>query len=222
MNEKESSTGKQVITLGDELLRAMFDDIKKNTEAIKGNNAQIGQLGETIGELAGMKGWMEVLEKEVVSATEVLAAVKEIVDRPGIPVEVVQGLQAGLLAHAAFFERPFKKDIHHRHFLTRPLAVILVMAAAVIVSWVLVGKAMMTAEEYRENDIKWRYAKLIKDSTLLRKLDSAEMKYQKNPDEFRDYVTGEEQRREKLTEMLLEKEVNQEKIDQVKRQEKSY
>jgi hypothetical protein len=222
MKEKDNSMETQILTLGDELLRAMFEDIRKNTEATSGNTTQLGQLSGTIGELVGLKERMETLEKEMVSTKEVVAAVKGIVDRPGIPAETVEGLRSDLSTYRGFFERPSKKVIHHVHFAGKPIVVIIVLAVAVVASWTLTGVMMVRAERYNENDIKWRYAKLITDSVLLQKLDGAEMKYQENPDEFRSYVTGEEQRRRELVEKLLEEQGKREEIDELRKKAKQF
>ncbi|HVS96203.1 MAG TPA: hypothetical protein VHE54_06945 [Puia sp.] len=222
MKERADPAEGQALTLGDEFMRAMLETVQKNTDAISEANDRIGKVAETLGQLLPVMPRIEALEREWVSVKETLAALQPGLARPVVSPGDVGKLRDELAAHTAFFREPWKKEIHHRHFLGWPVVVVCLALGFAFSVLTLLLIQVDRADRYREHDIEWRYARLIRDPKLLRRLDSAEAKYALDPHAFRKFVAAEELRLKELAQKELEKEADQQAIDSLRKAERRY
>ena len=217
MKENEQQTGTTGMTVGEELFKVMIDKIDKNTAAIKETNAQLKSLTGPVGALQGVPKQVSDMETLV---GETKASIDKLVAKPEIPEEKIKRLREDLHKHIEYFEKPARKEIHYKHFVGKPVIVILVLWCAVagLVAWLVIAEER--ASRYIANDIKFRRVELIKDSGLLSALQWLDSSYKANPDEFRKDVESEEVRRARLAEKLLEKQENADKIEELQKEEK--
>jgi hypothetical protein len=208
------------LSINDELMKVVIEKVTENTSAIRENNMQIGSLTGAVGELSGVGQTLEAMEGKFVSVSEGLDSMARMVSRITVLPEAIRGLAETLKRHTEFFERPVKKEIHHKHFLGWPVVVLFLMGCGVVLSIVITVNAHERADQYGASDIKLRWLKLVKDSVLLRAVFAADKQYEDNPDQFRNDVVAEEERREALTEKLLEMNEKKGEIEQLEKEEK--
>jgi hypothetical protein len=129
-------------------------------------------------------------------------------------------LQQALDRHAGLFEKPLEKTVHYRHFLGKPLWVLLMMAA---VLWLMAFGWMRTAtnaDQYRTNDSKWRYIALTRDTLVLHRVERIDRDYLADPDAFKKLVDEEEERRSEEVKKVSEEEANHQDADSLYRGER--
>ncbi len=222
MEENESSMGIMGVP-GDELLKIVVDKVIDNGTAIKEAREQIRKLAVQNEAMEDLQLQMERLDKNFKAVEKALTAGQEetgklltgyqdtiksrIVEfeKKVDPDKLIDGmgkLQRDLFKHTEYFEKPARKEIHHRHFLGWPLVTLFGMFVSVgllVFAWV---RALEKAGRYEDNDIKWRYLKLRADRSSNDYLISVQKMQKENPKQFKKDVEAEEEHQMELNERL--------------------
>jgi hypothetical protein len=186
-------------TQGNEMIKALISKVIELGTAVKDTGELIRQLpnpqeplerfNEQLGTLAAnilkMEASMKGMDRQLVG----MGALQEALDR-----------------HAQLFEKPLEKTVHYRHFLGKPVVVFLAMGLCIVVLTTLWVMGWNGAAQYRENDLKWRYAKLLMNVPIQVMVDSAERRYEADPGQFKKDVIAEEERQRELTEYMIRQE----------------
>lgn len=206
-----------------EVLKALVDkvvDIGKGINEVRETlrkfpdpAAAIQEIGKSIGEQgANVTGQGAILN-------EISEGVKRIIKQTA-PDQSVEAVRQEIVQLRLLLEQPLKKEVHYRHFLGKPL---LILIPAIIVIGVLSAFLVMSREElhdHAENDMKWRYNKLMADSVNLRILHSIDDKYSNNPEQFGRDVKEEEDRKQQLYENLSQVHRAEDEIQRLEKKKK--
>lgn len=102
-------------------------------------------------------------------------------------------LKAQMASHIEYFRKPAQKEIHHKHFIGKPLVVVVclllvmgAMAAGLTGTW-------QRASRNAAADIKWRYLRARYEWGGF--TDSVERWYRDDPNGMEKQVIGDEERR---------------------------
>lgn len=166
----------------------------------------VDKTGELIRQLPNqqepLERWEQQLKTLAANIVKMEAGMKGL-DRQLVGMEA---LQEALYRHAQLFEKPLEKTVHYRHFLGKPAVVFLAMGLCIMVLGMLWVMGWNSAASYKENDLKWRYAKLLMNVPIQVMVDSAERRYEANPGQFKKDVIAEEERQRELTEYMIRQE----------------
>lgn len=204
-------------SMNDELMKIMVANIEQNTKAIANGTVEITALKEPVEALKGVDGRLGSLETEVGTLKDKIEA---LLNKPDAPVGLITCLREDLKKHTDFFEKPTRKEIHHRHFLGWPFRVLIALLLLCSGAFALMIYSRQQADEYRGNDLKWRYMNLIRSPALHSLLDTAQNKYLQDPEGFRRFVIEQEQVEQELTEKRLEVDQKNQEIENLKKKQK--
>jgi len=192
----------------------LIRQLPNQQDALERWNQQSDKLAENIGKL-------ETCVREMTGAfdkrLQEFAGQMKGVDRQLVGMEA---LQTALDRHAGLFEKPLVKTVHYRHFLGKPLWVLLAVA---VVVWLMGFGWMRTAtnaDQYKTNDSKWRYIAMTRDTLVLHKVESINRDYLAGAEAFRKLVAEEEERRAEEVEKMSAEEANHQDADSLYRGER--
>src|SRR5579872_7229722 len=170
MKENGQTEG-TLFSMDKELMKVMIDKINENTGAVKAGNADISGLVQAVDGMKGVDARIAAVEAEMGLLRDKIG---ELVEKPEMPLELVRQLREDLKKHTEFFEKPSRKEIHYRHFLGWPIAIVFLMGFLSLGLWASVVSANQRADRYSASDIKYRRVKLIVDSVLHKKLEETD------------------------------------------------
>jgi hypothetical protein len=192
----------------------LIRQLPNQQDALERWNQQSDKLGENIGKLETcIREMTEAFDKRL----QGFAGQMKGVDRQLVGMEA---LQEALDRHAGLFEKPLVKTVHYRHFLGKPLWVLLAVAVGL---WLMGFGWMRTATnaaQYKTNDSKWRYIAMTRDTLVLHKVEHIDRDYLADPDAFKKLVGEEEERRSEEVEKISEEEANHQDADSLYREER--
>lgn len=221
MHENINQPDAMSASMGDELLRALIDKVVDNGTAIREVIEQMRKLPSPTAAAAGLDERIAALEKQLGMIGEGVGTLTTQIGDPGSRMVAYMGiLQDRLEQYVNFFEKPMRKEVHHRHFLGWPVLVLFGMLVIMGVEWFVLTGSWNKEEQYERNDILWRAAMLSDDSLVTRVLNKDQREYQSGPEQFRKDVVGEEERRAELYERWLEEQKNMGKIHALEKAKK--
>jgi hypothetical protein len=138
--------------------------------------------------MKGMVQWRDQMQKHV---AEFSRQVEQHEQKNGI-----NELNGAINKHIEFFSQTTKKEIHHKHFIGKPLTVIVML---VIVAGISTGgwmRALKWDIRSAGNDLKWRYMGTRYE--WRRMVDSVENWYNADPRGFEKQLEADEKRRHKM------------------------
>ncbi|MHA4808477.1 hypothetical protein ACX0G9_10225 [Flavitalea flava] len=219
--------------------------IKENKELIRKANGQFLEINghvetlmlqtavpyspltepQTLGEaVAGLGSGLDKNSGEVRKLTQLITEVKKIVaelsDKLSFPVKGVEEVKNVLREHAAKFQEPYEKTVHHKHFMGKTIWILCGLIQLVLLVGFFWNKQRERANQYLDNDSKWRWLKLTSDPSLLNSTARADSVYLTNPESFRKIVYEEEERRKALFEKQLQRQENEMEIRKLEKMEK--
>jgi uncharacterized coiled-coil protein SlyX len=187
-----------------ELLKVIAEKLTGSETSIRKNAEEVGKLADTPAILQELGKRMEDQDKHVEELKggvgEMKAGLEKMREKISIPVETISQLRTDLKNHVEFFSQPRQKNVHHRHFLGKPILALALAMMVITVLVVLLTQSYTRAGEQAAGDIQWRYAKLSLDSVFMKTLLKTEELYKANPQQFSRDVIEEEDRRQKLFE----------------------
>ena len=192
----------------------LIRQLPNQQEALERWNEQSDKLAENIGKLETcMQAMTGAFDKQL----QVFAGQVRGMDRQLVGMEA---LQQALDRHAQLFEKPLEKTVHYRHFLGKPLWVLI--ATAVVLGLVAYGwmRTATRADQWAANDSKWRYIALTRDTLVLHKVEGINRDYLADPEAFKKLVGEEEERRAEEETKMGEEEANRQDADSLYRGEK--
>jgi hypothetical protein len=134
----------------------------------------------------------------------------------------IQLLRDDMANFIRFFEEPRHKDVHYTHFMGKTLILTIGLVFIILVLAVFLEQAWGQIDQRKENDIKWRYAKLAARAYGIRTLPVTDSLYKKmGPEAFRKTVEDEEDRRQALFEKQLQIDEAQGEIEKLEQKKKS-
>lgn len=215
-NEMIKALISKVIDLGtavkdtSELIR----QLPNQQDALERWNQQSDKLAENIGKLETcMQQMTRAFDKQLQGFAEQIKGV----DRQLVGMEA---LQQALDVHARLFEKPLVKTVHYRHFLGKPLWVLLGVAVVVCLMGFGWMRTATNVDQYRTNDSKWRYIALTRDTLVLHKVEGINRDYLADPEAFKKLVGEEEERRAEEVAKTSEEEANRQDADSLYRGER--
>jgi len=232
MNDiKQAAAAEIAVREGNEMVKALIAKVMDLGTAVKDTGELIRQLpnqqealerwNEQSDKLAGNIGKLETGVEEMTVAfykqLQGFAGQMKGIDRQLVGMEA---LQQALDRHAQLFEKPLEKTVHYRHFLGKPLWVLL---GAAVVVWLMGFGWMRTAtnaDQYKTNDSKWRYIALTRDTLVLHKVEGIDRDYLADPEAFKKLVGEEEERRAEEVRKTGEEEANRQDADSLYRGER--
>jgi hypothetical protein len=232
MNDiKQAAAAEIAVREGNEMIKALIAKVIDLGTAVKDTSELIRQLpnqqealerwNEQSDKLAGNIGKQETCIQQMTGAfdQQLRGFAEQIkgVDRQLVGMEV---LQAALDQHARLFEKPLEKTVHYRHFLGKPLWVLL--AVAVVLGLMGYGwmKTATRSEQLSANDSKWRYIALTRDTLVLHKVEGIDRDYLAGPEAFKKLVGEEEERRAEEQDKMGAVEANRQDADSLYRGER--
>lgn len=231
MNDiKQAAAAEIAVREGNEMIKALIAKVMDLGTAVKDTGELIRQLpnqqealerwNQQSDNLAGNIGKLETCIQAMTGAfdKQLQGFAQQIrgVDRQLVGMEA---LQQALDGHARLFEKPLEKTVHYRHFLGRPLWVLL--AVSVVFGLMAFGwmRTATNADQYRTNDSKWRCIALTRDTLVLHKVEHIDRDYLADPEAFKKLVDEEEERRAEEVDKLDEEEANRQDADSLYRGE---
>ena len=221
MNENGKPVEAMSASLSDELLKVLVDKVVNIGTEVGALREQVGRLPGAEAVVAGLEQRIGALEEGLGAVGKGLAALgeglTEVAGKIGKPdrelTDTLWSLKRSLDGYVDFFKEPAKKEVHHRHFLGRPLLTVLGLLVVVggLVFWLT--QSWNKAELYEKNEILWRGVNLSLDSVVTRALNKEVKEFNANGDQYRKDVIGEEERRMELDQRRLEMD---EKIGEIK------
>ncbi|HLZ86217.1 MAG TPA: hypothetical protein VKQ52_03205, partial [Puia sp.] len=203
----------------DELLRVLIDKVVDNGTAIRETRAEIRRLPEPGAAMEGLDQRIGALEEKVgvigtgmgerigglerqmeVVAKGVAGLGAQVGEPTGWLLSGMRNLQSSLEVYVDFFTKPMQKEVHHRHFLGRPMLLGFVVLFVIGLQWYGLIRSWNREDMYEKNDLLWRGAKLSGDSVVTRALDKVKRDYESDPGQFGKDVVTEEERRAELFE----------------------
>jgi hypothetical protein len=232
MNDiKQAAAAEIAVREGNEMIKALIAKVMDMGTAVKDTSELIRQLpnqqealerwNEQSDKLAGNIGKLETgLEKMTVDFYKQLQGFADQMKGMDRQLVGMEALQQALDRHARLFEKPLEKTVHYRHFLGKPLWVLLAAAAVVLLMGFGWMKTATKADQYRTNDSKWRYIALTRDTLVLHKVERIDRDYLSDPDAFKKLVGEEEERRAEEQDKMGAEEANRQDADSLYRGEK--
>ena len=232
MNDiKQAAAAEIAVREGNEMVKALIAKVMDLGTAVKDTSELVRQLpnqqealerwNQQSDKLAGNIGKLETCMQQMTAAFDKqlqgFAGQIKGVDRQLVGLEA---LQQALDRHAGLFEKPLEKTVHYRHFLGKPLWVLL---AATVVIWLMAFGWMRTATrsgQWSANDSKWRYMALSRDTLVMHKVEHINRDYLTDPEAFKKLVSEEEERRAEEVDKIGEEEANRQDADSLYRGER--
>jgi hypothetical protein len=196
----------------DELLKVLIDKVVENGSQIGKVKDHIQKLQEPSAVATSMDQRMAVLEERSGTIKEDVEELKNRLGDPGLLQASMTNLQVDLQQYVSIFKHPKLKEVHHTHFLGRPLLILLAVLAIIALQFVWLARTWNKESLFEENDIKWRSAMLSEDSAVTKALNKYQRDYNANPDQFRKDVVAEEERRAELYQQWLQEQEDVRKI----------
>jgi hypothetical protein len=232
MNDiKQAAAAEIAVREGNEMVKALIGKVMDLGTAVKDTSELIRQLpnqqealerwNQQSDKLAGNIGQLETCMHQITAAFDKqlqgFAGQMKGVDRQLVGMEA---LQEALDRHAGLFEKPLVKTVHYRHFLGKPLWVLL--ATAVVLGLMGYGwmKTSTRSGQWSANDSKWRYIALSRDTLVLHKVERIDRDDLADPEAFKKLVGEEEERRAEEVDKIGEEEANRQDADSLYRGEK--
>jgi hypothetical protein len=228
---KQAAAAEIAVMEGNTMIKALIAKVMDMGTAVKDTGDLIRQLpnqqdalerwNEQSDKLAGNIGMLETCIREMKGAFDKqlqgFAGQMKGVDRQLVGMEA---LQEALDRHAKLFEKPLEKTVHYRHFLGKPLWVLL--AVAVLLGLMGYGwmKTATRSGQWSANDSKWRYIALTRDTLVLHKVEGIDRDYLADPEAFKKLVGEEEERRAEEVKKVSEEEANHQDADSLYRGER--
>jgi|GEM_PF-5101371 len=206
---KENTAQLRVMASTVELVRA----IPKKTEAVE---KQVAAATERVKECveAFNRLWerMDGFEKSAMSklAERMYAlefTMRQVAEKPAEWGAAMDGLRRQMQSHAELFEKPQVKTVHHRHYLNGYIWIVYALClvcAGLIWLW---QDARQDASLKASNDILWRGAWQIPDSTIHDELSRLKTQCDDSSEQFRRQVLEDEAHDEELTQKLKEENI---------------
>jgi hypothetical protein len=201
---------------GDELLKVLIDKVVDN-------GAKIGKVKEQIQKLQDTPKEETTPDQRITGLEEILKTIKddvaEVKIKLGDPATLwasMTSLHIDLERYAKVFENPQLKEVHHKHFLGKPLMTVLALSAIIVIQFAWLNQLWIGKKQYAGNDIKWRAANQSMDTTVTNALNKIQQDYTVDPDEYRKAVSTEEERRAELDRRESQQWENQQKIQELK------
>jgi len=192
----------------------LIRQLPNQTEALERWNGQSDKLEGNIGKLETcMQQMTEAFDRQLQGFAKQLNGV----DRQLVGMEV---LQQALDRHAQLFEKPLGKTVHYRHFLGKPLWVLLVTGVVLGLMGYGWMRTAARVDQYRANDSKWRWISLTRDTLVLHKVYSIDRQYVADPEGATKLVGEEEERRAEEVEKVSAEEANHQDADSLYRGER--
>jgi hypothetical protein len=134
----------------------------------------------------------------------------------------IQLLRDDMAKFIRFFEVPRHKDVHYTHFMGKTLILTIGLVFIILVEGVFLSQAWGQIDRRKENDIKWRCAKLYNRVYGIQTLPITDSFYKKmGPEAFSKAVEDEEDRRQALFEKQLQIDEAQGEIEKLEQKKKS-
>jgi hypothetical protein len=143
------------------------------------------------------------------------AAEKDIKEMPAkisMPLPEILALKQALQLHSRLLSAPMKQEVRHEHHINKSVIVIIVLSLIVIGLLFLIYYAWFTADQYKDNDIKYRYLRVFEDSQGLKVLRKIDSEYCADPATFRQQVIHQEKTDLEKFEDYQQMQKNQEEI----------
>lgn len=175
---------------------AQYKEVKEIKEKIGGfqdNTAIIGQIDRQVKELKGM------------------------VNRISFPEKEVRELSNNLLTGVKLLANPVKPEVLHHHYVPKVTwiaAGLFLVVCLMAVGWYNTGTKL---DQYKANDIAWRYFKLRVSPESLKSFHVVEDLYRKDPEKMKKEVEQEEAYNRQLEEAKRKAEEAQEAVNQLNR-----
>lgn len=199
-------------------------EIPKKTEAVE---KQVAAAADRVEQCvkAFNRLWerVDTFEKSVISKlTERMDAMelgmKVVAAKPAEWGAAMDGLQLQLQKHAELFERPQVKKVHHRHYLNWYIWIVLgLLVACAGMTW-LWQDAAKDATVKAGNDLLWRGAWQIPDSTIHDELSGLKDRYDTSSEQFERQVLQDEAHDEQLTQKLKEENIKRWEAEQAQQE----
>jgi hypothetical protein len=231
MDTIQSGTIEQTSRENSESIKAVVNKVIDMGKSIRETDERLRQTEEQVKQLPDLQknkeAWDQLVKKfddNVEKQDANLEALKVLI--AGQVTEMnkrmsgVEALRLALVNHAQLFEKPLEKSVHYRHFLGKPLLVLLGMGmvlGAVVFFWIRTG---VRADQFTGNDSKWRHLKLTHDTAVLKAAERVERDYLADPDAFKKLVDDEEERRAEEIENMMEAEQRRNRADELHKGEK--
>jgi hypothetical protein len=232
MNDiKQAAAAEIAVMEGNVMIKALIARVVDLGTAVKDTGELVRQLPNQQDALERWNQQSDKLAGNIVKLETCMQQMTEAFDQQlqafagqmkGVDKQLVgmEALQQALDGHARLFEKPLVKTVHYRHFLGKPLWVLLAVAVVVLLmgfGWI---ETATNADQYRTNDSKWRYIALTRDTLVLHKVEGIDRDYLADPAAFKKLVGEEEERRNEEVEKVSEEEANRQGADSLYRGEK--
>lgn len=174
--------------------------------------AETERLGQCVGALNKLWERMDGFERSALGKLSeridgLERAMRLVAEKPAEWDAAMKGLREHLSRHAALFEKPQVKTVHHKHYLNWYGWIVCGMLL------VCVGLAWLWQDSRRDaslksaNDILWRGAWQVPDSLLHEELTSLKARDDDSSEQFRRQVLEDEAADEELTQKLKEENI---------------
>lgn len=141
-------------------------------------------------------------------------SVQQLAAKPAEWRDEMNGLREALRKHAELFEKPQEKRVYHRHYLHYYGWVILGVSVALGVFAILYRNAREDAQRSSGNDLLWRGAWQMPDSTIHEQLMRLKTQNDTNSEQFRRQVLEDEAQDEELTQKLKEETIRRKEAEE--------
>lgn len=163
-------------------------------------------------------------------------AMGQLARQPAVCAAEMDDLRNELRQHAELFEKPQIKTVHHRHYLSWYIWIIIGFFVVSVGMGLLWQDSAKDATRHAGNDLLWRGAWQIQDSVMHKKLFQLKTQYDTSSEWFRRQVLEDEAQDEELTQKLKEENIKrwqaneaqqeakqaQDEADELKKQRKKH
>ncbi len=143
------------------------------------------------------------------------AAENDIKELPGkifMPLPDILALTHALQTHSRLLSTPIEQEVRHEHYLSKPVAVCIVLSLVVIGLLFLEYYTWFQADQRKENDLKYRFLEVFQDPQGQKYLHQLDSQYNANPNEFRKQVIQQEKIEQERVEDFQRVQESQEEI----------
>jgi cell division septum initiation protein DivIVA len=208
MSEKMKTMEDENFSISDEILKALTGKVAESGSAVNENTVLLKKVIEMTSKLPAIEKRLDSMEDRVWKmekcVDETSKSSKQAIDKMGeridvlassisLPAKEIGAYRQDLLNHARLFEKPLHKEVHYRHFLGWPIVVVILAVLGAICMFGLWQDASNRVSEKEQNDIKYRYVKLSGDSTIQKRVDSADQAWLADPGQFKKAVEADEE-----------------------------